>query len=156
MPSQVASVARGVPGVQNVDTAPATHAVVPVDAHAPTPHVAVTGTYPSSRIPLQSSSTSSHVVSLAAGVPGVHIVTGVPATQSVTPTELHAPTPHVVALEAYASSFTPLQLSSTPSQVASFGAGIPGVQESITAPVTQLVLPAATQAPTPHVVATDG
>jgi hypothetical protein len=37
-PLQVASLAAGVPAVQESTTDPAMHAVVPVDAHAPTPH----------------------------------------------------------------------------------------------------------------------
>jgi hypothetical protein len=49
----------------------------------------------------------------------------------------------------------PLQSSSTPLQVASFGAGVPGVQLSSTVPSVHAVEPVAAQAPTPQVVFCD-
>jgi hypothetical protein len=44
MPSQVASLSAGKPGVQLSTSWPATHAVAPLAAHAPTPQLVATGT----------------------------------------------------------------------------------------------------------------
>jgi hypothetical protein len=52
------------------------------------------------------------------------------------------------------SSTLPSQSSSIASQLASVGAGAPGVQLSTTSPRTQLVAPLALQAPVPQLVVT--
>jgi hypothetical protein len=126
---------------------------VTVRTHAPTPQDVDVTTKSSSTAPLQSSSTPSQLASLAAGAPGWHELTTAPFTQVMPPNAPHAPTPHEVGVVAKSSSTLPLQSSSTPLQVASFAAGVPGVQELTSAPLTQLLAPTAAQAPTPHAVA---
>ena len=93
MPSQTESLAAGVPGVQVSPGTPPVQVVLPVAAHAPTPHVVGAGTKSSSDDPLQSSSAPSQVASLAAGVPGVHESTTDPARHETVPVEAQAPTP---------------------------------------------------------------
>src|SRR5262245_49931081 len=92
----------------------------------------------------------SQVAPEAAGVPGVQLSVTPPPKQSATPA--HAPTPQLVATGAKSSSSRPSQSSSMLSQVASDGAGVPGVQVSPTMPPEQTLMPDAAHAPTPHVV----
>jgi hypothetical protein len=72
------------------------HEVMPVEAHAPTPHMVGSGTYPSSTVPSQLSSTPSQVTSDVPGVPGVQLSETWPALHEVAPVAAHAPTPQVV------------------------------------------------------------
>jgi hypothetical protein len=153
--SQLTSLGAGVPGVQLLCTTPPLQLVLPVLAHAPTPQVVATETKPSSTAPLQLSSTPSQVESNGAGAPATQLFCTDPLTQLCVPERKQAPTPQVVAIVGNPSSTAPLQLSSTLSQVASLGAGAPGVQLFCTAPLTQLELPERTHAPTPQVVTTD-
>ena len=101
-------------------------------------------------MPLQLSSTPSHVASSEAGAPGVQLSTTAPLIQDVEPVEAHAPSPHVVGTEAYSSSVKLSQSSSAPLQRESSAAGVPGVQLSTTAPLAQEVEPVEAQAPTPQ------
>src|SRR5256885_1303849 len=117
MPSQLVSDGAGVPGAQFCWTTPFTHELTAVRAHAPVPQLVGAGTYPSSFVPLQLSSTASHVVSLAAGAPGVQLSRTAPFAHVVVPVRAQAPSPHVVACDAYSSSIRPSQSSSMPSQV---------------------------------------
>ena len=77
---------------------------------------------------------------------------GTPATQVVLPVEVQAPAPQVVGAETKSSSVEPSQSSSIPLQSESSAAGVPGVQESTTAPLTQEVVPVEAQAPVPQAV----
>ena len=105
-------------------------------------------------MPLQSSSTPSQVASSAAAVPGVQLSTTAPDAQLVEPVEAHAPTPHVVGAGTKSSSVVPSQSSSTPLQMESSIAGVPGEHVSTTEPDTQLKEPVAAHAPAPHAVRT--
>jgi len=106
-------------------------------------------------MPLQSSSTPSHVASSAAGVPGVQVSPSAPPVQLVLPVEAHAPTPQDVGAGTKSSSAVPSQSSSAPLQTESSAAGVPGVQLSTTAPLTQELEPVEAQAPVPQVVGTE-
>ena len=64
------------------------------------------------------------------------------------PVAEHAPTPHVVGVDAIPSSVALSQSLSIPSHISAVGA--PGVQLSTITPPTQLNVPAAEHAPTPH------
>ena len=99
MPLQMESSAAGVPGAQVSTTAPLTQEVVPVEAQAPIPQDVGVETKSSSAVPLQSSSTPSHVTSSEAGVPGVQLSTTAPARQLVEPAEAQAPVPQLVGME---------------------------------------------------------
>src|SRR5215831_4784725 len=85
MPLQVASFPAGVPGVQLLTMVPFEQEVTPVAEQAPTPHVVGVEMKSSSVAPSQSSSIALQVASLAAGVPGVQLLTMVPFEQEVTP-----------------------------------------------------------------------
>src|SRR5262245_50198580 len=104
------------------------------------------GTGASSTDPLQSLSTPSQTS--APGAPATQLSTTCPPTQLVTPAAPQAPPPHDVGWDTYPSSTDPLQSLSTPSQTSALG--VPGAQLSTTCPPTQLVTPAAPQAPTPQ------
>jgi hypothetical protein len=73
--------------------------VAPTDAQAPREHVVGMLTKPSSVAPLQLLSTPSQPVSVAAGVPDVHVSITVPSTQDRVPVEAHAPIPQVVGAD---------------------------------------------------------
>src|SRR3954469_11964331 len=100
MPSQLASLTAGVPGVQPSCTAPLTQLVAPVRPQAPTPQLVATATYSSSATPSQSSSMPSHVVSPAAGEPGAQLSLTSPPRQLVVPARPQAPIPQLVGSEA--------------------------------------------------------
>src|SRR6187549_2274062 len=72
-------------------------------------------------MPLQSSSTRLHTLSLAAGSPGRQESSTCPAAQLVLPVAVQAPMPQVVASALKSSSNRPSQSSSTPSQLVSIG-----------------------------------
>jgi hypothetical protein len=76
-----------------------THDVTPVEAHAPTPQLVATETYPSSTWPLQLSSIPLQVVSVAPGFPGRHESTTCPSTHVVIPVDAQAPIPQLVGSE---------------------------------------------------------
>jgi hypothetical protein len=82
----------------------------------------------------------------------VQVSTTEPLTHEVEPVEAQAPTPQDVGVEMKSSSAVPLQSSSTPLHMASSTAGVPGVQLSTTAPLTQEVEPVEAHAPRPHAV----
>src|SRR5690242_7368914 len=87
MPSQLASSAAGVPGVQPYCTWPATHTLTPVAAHAPTPQLVALPAKSSSTLPSQSSSTPSQVASLVLPPPpdGAQLFWTWPSTHEVMP-----------------------------------------------------------------------
>src|SRR5262249_22655426 len=122
---------------------------MPVLEHAPTPQFVVIATKPSSTWPLQLLSTPSQLASSAAGVPAWPDSCTCPFTHAFMPVLAHAPTPQFVAIATKPSSSWPLQLLSTPSQLASFFAGVPAVQLFLTTPPTQFVAPVLAHAPTP-------
>ena len=97
---QIPSLTAGAPGAQESTIDPATHDVLPVEPHAPTPHDVGDDPNSSSVEPSQSSSNPLQSESLAAGVPGEHVSTTEPDTQDALPVELHAPTPHEVGVPA--------------------------------------------------------
>jgi hypothetical protein len=154
-PSQVVSLGAGAPGAHESPGVPATHVVIPVEAHAPTPQEVGVAPKSSSPAPSQSSSTPSQVASLGAGVPAAHVSPGTPPVQVVIPVEAQAPTPHEVGVATNSSSAVPSQSSSRPSQIASLGAGAPGTHVSPGTPALQVVTPVDAHAPTPQLVATD-
>jgi len=80
----------------------------------------------------------------------VQVSPSTPPVQVVLPVETQAPTPHVVGAGAKSSSAVPSQSSSALLQVESSAAGVPGVQLSTTAALTQEVVPVEAQAPTPQ------
>jgi hypothetical protein len=82
----------------------------------------------------------------------VQLSSSSPLTQEVAPVAAQAPIPQAVGAETKSSSTWLLQSSSTPLQVVSSTAGVPGVQLSSTEPLTQLVDPVEEQPPTPQVV----
>src|SRR5262245_25938518 len=121
--------------------------------HAPCPQLVAEDAKSSSSEPSQSSSRPLHTVSVAlAGCAGRQLSTTVPPTQLVAPVAPHTPAPHVVGVEAYASSTAPSQSSSTPLHVASLPVGLPGLQLSTTWPFTHVASPVAWQLPAPHTV----
>jgi hypothetical protein len=83
-----------------------------------------------------------HCTSCTSGkIPGVQESLTTPLTHEVAPSDAHAPVPQEVITEAYSSSVKPSQSSSIPSHVRSFAAGVPGVHESWTDPLTHEVTP---------------
>src|SRR5262245_33377915 len=97
MPLQLLSSAAGGSGAQVSSIVPATQIRAPTLAHAPTPQLVATGTYPSSTAPLQLSSRPSQVASLAAGGNGTQLSLRTPPEHDVQPALAHAPTPQLVA-----------------------------------------------------------
>jgi hypothetical protein len=92
----------------------------------------------------------SQTESSAAGEPGVQVSPKAPPVQVVLPVAVHAPTPQVVGTGMKSSSGVPLQSSSSPLQMESSAAGVPGVQLSAMTPLTQEVVPVEAQAPIPQ------
>jgi hypothetical protein len=132
---------------------PATHAVVPVETHTPTPQLVAAGPKSSSTTPLQSSSMALQTLSLEAALPGVHELTTCPCVQLVVPDAAQAPAPQVIVVDTNASSVRLSQSSSMLLQEASLDPGKPAPQESMITPRRQLVAPVLAQAPTPQLVA---
>ena len=84
-PSQMASSAAGVPGVQVISIAPPTHDSTPEAVQAPVPQVALAPTKSSSKKPSQSSSMPSQVASFGAPTPVQTPATQVSTVVQATP-----------------------------------------------------------------------
>jgi hypothetical protein len=74
-------------------------------------------------------------------VPAVQLFWTWPPTQLVLPVAVHAPTPQLTVCDAKSSSFCPSQSSSLALQLASFAAGVPGVQLVTTPPLVHVAEP---------------
>src|SRR5256885_923430 len=104
MPSQLVSDGAGVPGAQFCWTTPFTHELTPVRAHAPRPQLVCFLMIRRPPIPTLFPYTPLFVSSLAAGAPGVQLSRTAPFAHVVVPVRAQAPSPHVVACDAYSSS----------------------------------------------------